>query len=488
MFMERGIMMSQVKTYGLFINGEWRVTEQTAPLFAPYDGALLARISQAGEAELEEAVAGAQRAAAKMKAMPAHARADILLKAVEQMTARKEELARQLAQEAGKPIRAARAEMERTITTYRFAAEEAKRLYGETIPMDAAPGGEGRFGFTLREPLGVVAAITPFNFPANLVAHKLGPALAAGNAVVLKPASQTPLSALAMGDIFRQAGLPDGALQIVTGSGRAIGDQFVTDERVRKITFTGSEEVGARLKAKAGLRKTTLELGSNSALIVEPGVPLEPIIPRCVEGAFGYAGQVCISIQRIYVHESICQEFTERFVARTQQLQAGNPLDEATDISAMISEREAERIEGWVNAAVAQGAEIACGGRREGGYFMPTVLLGVKPDMDVSCRETFAPVVSIVPYASLDEAIALANRSDFGLNAGMYTANLADAMRAAQQLEAGGVIINDIPTFRTDHMPYGGVKNSGYGREGVKYAIQDMTELKFVCVNTWPSA
>ncbi|TBL78561.1 aldehyde dehydrogenase family protein [Paenibacillus thalictri] len=471
-------------TKQLWINGQWVAADRTYPLHSPYDGKLLAHIAKASPSDVERAVAGANEAFQRMKELPAHRRADILYGVVQLMIDKKEELAQICSAEAGKPIRTARAEIERTIATYRFSAEEAKRLYGETIPMDAAPGGENRLGFTWREPLGVVTAISPFNFPFNLVAHKLGPALAAGNTVVLKPAEQTPLSSLAIAELFHQAGLPEGALQVVTGSGRELGDALVTDPHVRKITFTGSSAVGRTIKEKAGLRKTTLELGSNSALIIEPDVPLESIVPRCVEGAFSFAGQVCISLQRIYVHRSVYDEFCTRFVERTKQLRVGDPADEQTDISAMIHARETERIEAWINEAVEAGARIGCGGKREGAVLLPTVMLDVTPDMSVSCQEAFAPIVSIVPYDNLDEAIELTNRSAYGLNIGIYTLNIQKAFYAAKQIESGGIIVNDIPTFRVDHMPYGGVKDSGYGREGIKYAVQEMTELKFVTVKT----
>jgi acyl-CoA reductase-like NAD-dependent aldehyde dehydrogenase len=471
-------------TKGIFLNGKWEVKERSYPLYAPYDGKLLAHISKADAGDVREAIAGAHRAFDTMRKMPSHKRSDILFRVVQQVKERKEELAQVLTLEAGKPIRTARAEIGRTISTYQFAAEEAKRICGETIPMDAAPGGEERLGFTWREPLGVVVAICPFNFPFNLVAHKLGPALAAGNTVVLKPAEQTPLSALLIAELFQQAGLPEGALQVVTGSGRELGDALVSDERVKKVTFTGSAEVGKQIKAKTGLRKVTLELGSNSALIVEPDVPLEAIIPRCVEGAFSFAGQVCISLQRIYVHESVYAEFSERFIRKTGELRVGDPSDEQTDVSAMIHRREVDRIESWVREAVEAGARIGCGGRRDGSAYLPTVLLDVKRDMAVLCQEVFAPVVSIVPYRDLDEAIAMVNDSVYGLNVGIYTQNLNKAFHAAREIQSGGVIVNDIPAFRLDHMPYGGVKESGYGREGIKYAVQEMTELKFVAIKT----
>lgn len=472
------------ETKGLFIDGKWVKKPRTYELRAPYNGQLLARISMADADDVEKAISGAQRAFQTMKDLPAYQRSEILFRVARLLKERKEEMARIVAKEAGKPIRTARGELERTIVTYQFAAEEAKRIYGETIPMDAAPGGEGRIGMTWREPLGVVVAITPFNFPFNLVAHKLGPAFAAGNTVVLKPAEQTPLSALAIAEIFQEAGLTDGALQVITGSGRELSDALLMDEWVKKVTFTGSASVGKLIKQKAGLRKVTLELGSNAALIVEPDVALDKIIPRCVEGAFSYAGQVCISLQRVYVHEAIYEEFCKRFIERAKQLKVGDPLDEDTDISAMIRQREAERIESWVEEAVQSGARIGLGGIRNGSVYSPTVLLDVKQDMAVSCREVFAPVVSIVPYRELQEAIEMVNDSVYGLNIGIYTTNIQRALYAARHIESGAVIVNDIPTFRVDHMPYGGVKESGYGREGIKYAVEEMTELKFVSIKT----
>ncbi|MBK5482881.1 aldehyde dehydrogenase family protein [Peribacillus sp. TH16] len=473
-----------METKGLFINGKWETKDRTYALHSPYSGDVIGNISMADEVDVKKAFEGAQAAYETMKEMPAYKRSEILFEVVQILHERREELAHVLVLEAGKPIRAARGEIDRTIATYQFAAEEAKRIYGETIPMDAAPGGENRLGFTWREPLGVVVAISPFNFPFNLVAHKLGPAFAAGNTVVLKPAEQTPLSAYLIAEIFQQAGLPDGALQVITGDGRELSDALITDERVKKVTFTGSVGVGKLIKEKAGLRKVTLELGSNSGLIVEPDVPLEKIIPRCVEGAFAFAGQVCISLQRIYVHESIYEAFSKHFIEQAKQLTIGDPMEETTDISAMINRKEMDRIESWVKEAIEQGAKIGLGGKREGSVFTPTVLLNVTNDMAVSCQETFAPVVSIVPYNEFDEAINMVNDSMYGLNVAIYTQNIMNALNAAKRLESGGVIINDIPTFRLDHMPYGGIKDSGYGREGIKYAVEEMTELKFVTIKT----
>ncbi|KIY23455.1 MULTISPECIES: aldehyde dehydrogenase family protein [Mesobacillus] len=469
---------------GLFINGKYEIKESTYVLLSPYSGETLAQISKANKDDVKRAIDGAESTYHVFKSMPAHKRSEILFNVVKILNERKEEMAKVIAKEAGKPIRTARGEIERTVVTYQFAAEEAKRIYGETIPMDAAPGGENRVGFTWREPLGVVVAISPFNFPFNLVAHKLGPAFAAGNTVVLKPAEQTPLSALLIAEIFQKAGLPDGALQVVTGSGSELSDSLIQDSRIKKVTFTGSAKVGKLIKEKAGLRKVTLELGSNSGLIIEPDIPLEKIIKRCVEGAFAFSGQVCISLQRIYVHEDIYDDFCKRFIEEAKNLKVGDPLEDTTDISAMISGREVDRIESWITEAKKQGAEVGLGGVREGTIFPPTVLTKVTNDMAVSCQETFAPVVSIVPYSKLDEAIEIVNDSVYGLNVGIYTQNISNAFHAARQLHSGGVIINDIPTFRLDHMPYGGVKESGYGREGIKYAVEEMTELKFVTIKT----
>ena len=464
----------------LWINGMWESTEETSELTAPYTGAVLANVAKATVADVERAIEGAHQAFQSFKKTTAYERAEILYNVVAIMRERKQELAEILANEAAKPISAGLAELDRTIATYQFAAEAAKQSTGETIPMDAAPGVTNRMGYTKRVPLGVVSAITPFNFPFNLVAHKLGPAFAVGNTVVLKPASQTPLSALIMAEIFKEAGLPDGALQIVTGSGGELSDTLVTHPLVKKVTFTGSGAVGLKIKEKVGLRKITLELGSNAALIVEPSTPLEKILARCVGGAFGFAGQVCISLQRIYVHATIYEQFVKLFVEETKKLIIGNPFDEKTDVSAMIHPDEVSRIKSWIAEAKQQGAVVATGAEFTERTCTPTVMTNVKSDMKIVCEETFAPIVSIVSYETLEEAIALVNDSDLALNAGIYTNVLMDAMKAAEELEAGAVIINDIPTFRVDNMPYGGVKMSGYGKEGIQYAVEEMTDLKFI--------
>ncbi|WP_123040426.1 aldehyde dehydrogenase family protein [Cohnella candidum] len=467
----------------LYIDGQWIEAETYVTLFSPYDGRAIAEVPSANEREVDAAISAAERAKPAMRQMPAHRRAAILEKLAALLQERREEAALIIAREAAKPLKTALAEVDRTVQTYKFAAEEAKRIQGETIPLDAAPGGENRIGYTIREPLGVVAAITPFNFPMNLVAHKVGPAIASGNTVVLKPANQTPLSAYFIGELLEEAGLPAGALNIVSGSGRAIGDLLVTDPRIAKITFTGSPEVGVSIRAKAGLKRVTLELGSNSALIVDDHVNLDSIIARCVTGAYSYQGQVCISLQRIYVVGNKFEEFAAKFIAVAGQLKLGDPLDPATDVSALITKKDVERSLEWIEEAKEHGAEVALGGFAEGGMLHPTVLLNVSPHASVSCKEAFAPIVLINKAESVEEAVEFVNDSDFGLQAGIYTNDIHTALNAAERLQVGGVMVNDIPTFRVDQMPYGGVKNSGMGREGVKYAIEEMTELKLIVIN-----
>jgi len=467
----------------LFIGGRWQEARSCEELRSPYSGEIIAEVPVADKAETDEAISAACEAKAAMAALPAHERAAILEGVAALLDSRIEEAARLIVLEAAKPIKAARAEIGRTVQTYKFAAEEAKRIGGETIPLDAAPGGEDRLAYTVREPLGVIGAITPFNFPFNLVAHKVGPAIAAGNTVVLKPAEQTPLSALYIAELFAEAGLPSGALNVVPGHGEVAGAAIVEDERVAMITFTGSPAVGKSIRAKAGLKRVTLELGSNSALIVDRGVDLDAIMPRCVTGAFSNQGQVCISLQRIYVHEEVYESFVEKFVKAAKRLKQGDPFDPETDLSAMISPRETERALGWIREAKDEGAKIATGGAVKNGMLEPTVITEADRQMKVSCREAFAPLVVIGSVKSVDEAIGEVNDSSYGLQAGIYTTDLFTALGAAERLRVGGVMINDIPTFRVDHMPYGGVKESGTGREGVKYAVEEMTETKLVVIN-----
>ncbi|NRR03811.1 aldehyde dehydrogenase family protein [Brevibacillus sp. RS1.1] len=468
----------------LYINGQWKEAKEYAPLYSPYSGELLAEIAQADDHDVDEAIKAAKAAAKVMAKMPASQRALILEKAAAIMEARKEELAVILAQEAAKPLRTGRVEIARTIQTYKFAAEEAKRIHGETVPLDAAPGGEGRLAFTVRKPIGVVGAITPFNFPFNLVAHKVGPAIAAGNTVVLKPASQTPLSSLILADIFAEAGLPAGALNILPGKGAVVGEKLVSDSRIAAITFTGSPAVGIAMKNKAGLKRVTLELGSNSAVIIDHNVEItQALIDRCVTGAFSFSGQVCISLQRVYIHQSKYKEFLEKFKTGTEKLVLGDPLTEATDMSSVISAKDHERMGAWVQEAVEAGAHVVTGGKPvSDNLFAPTILTNVGANVSVSCQEVFGPIVVVTPFETMDEAIEAVNDSRFGLQAGIYTSDIHAAMRAAEELEVGGVMINDIPTFRVDNMPYGGVKDSGFGREGIKYAVEELTELKLIAI------
>jgi acyl-CoA reductase-like NAD-dependent aldehyde dehydrogenase len=468
----------------LWIGGEYRKPASYMELKNPYNLEQLAEIGIADVEDVQSAISAAQQAKTIMAEMPAFERAEILEKVAGSLKQDREECARLIAMEAAKPLKAARAEVDRTIMTYTFAAHEARRIHGETVPMDAAPGGQGRLAFTIREPLGVIAAITPFNFPMNLVAHKVGPAIAAGNSIVLKPASQTPLSAYKIAEYFHSAGLPAGALNVITGSGSKIGDVLLKDDRIKMITFTGSPEVGTYIRENSGLKRVTLELGSNSALIVDDGVGLDTVIPRIVNGAFAYQGQVCISIQRIFVHENLFENFVDQFVSETQKLKAGNPLEEDTDISAMITRGDVERTKEWVDEAVNHGAQLRFGGNSEGGIFQPTVLVNVPASEKVSCEEVFAPVVHINTFTEFEEAITLVNDSKFGLQAGIFTNDIHKALRAAKKLEVGGIMINEIPTFRVDQMPYGGVKMSGMGREGIKYAVEEMTELKLISFKT----
>lgn len=474
---------TQIKKKKLFINGEWIQGKEYKSIMSPYSGEMIGEVPTATKEEVLQAIQSAYDARIKMAKLPAYERSNILEKFVKLLQERKEEAACIISQEAAKPLVFARAEVARSIETYKFAAEEAKRIHGETIPLDAAEGGVNRLGYTVREPIGVIGAITPFNFPMNLMAHKVGPAIATGNTMVLKPATQTPFSALFIAELLEEAGLPKGALNIITGSGSSIGDLIVKDERINMITFTGSPSVGIAIKNKAGLKRVTLELGSNSAVIIDDNVNIDKIIPRCVMGAFSFQGQVCISLQRVYVHENVYDEFVEKFVKATKRLRIGDPLDESTDISALISPKDVERSLSWIEEAKKGGSAVATGGTTEENILLPTVLLNVDKTMKVSCQEVFAPIVIINRIKNVNEAIELVNDSRYGLQAGIYTSDVSTALHAADELEVGGVIINDVPTFRVDQMPYGGVKESGTGREGIKYAVEEMTEMKLVIWN-----
>ncbi|MGV3519378.1 aldehyde dehydrogenase family protein [Luteitalea sp.] len=471
-------------TRPLFLAGTLRQTSTSVEVRSPYDGAMVARVSAAGPAEYEEAARACAAAAPAVAALPLHERARILRAVSGALRDQREAFALRLVQEAGKPLRDARTEVDRAAMTFEVAAEEARRLpgAGEVIPMDLASHGEGRIGLTRRVPIGPIAAIAPFNFPLNLVAHKLAPALAAGNPVVLKPASRTPLSALALADLMHEAGLPPGALSVLPMT-RETGDLLVQDDRYRLLTFTGSAEVGWALKARAGRKKVVLELGGNAAVIVDDGADLEVAAARAATGGFSYAGQSCISVQRVYVHANVWEAWLAAFLPQVEALVVGDPMDERTAVGPLITPGDVDRIESWVREAVEGGATVLSGGtRRTDQLFPPTVLTGVDRQARVCAEEAFAPVVVVERVGSIDEALEAVNASAFGLQAGLFTPRLETALTAFDRLEVGGLLINDVPTYRIDHMPYGGVKDSGLGREGPRYAIEDMTELRLLVI------
>jgi acyl-CoA reductase-like NAD-dependent aldehyde dehydrogenase len=449
----------------------------------PYDGSLIASVPRAEEADVRAAIDRAESVRATMAAMPAFRRGQILQRTAALIDGQAAELARLMAQESGKPLKYARGEVARAVETFQFAAEEARRIHGETIPLDAAKGGVGKIGYYVRVPVGIVAAITPFNFPLNLVAHKVAPAIAAGCPIVLKPAPATPLTSLRLAALLQEAGLPAGAFSVVVGDAD-VGAWLTTDPRVAMITFTGSPPVARAISQVAGLRRTTFELGGNAATIIDETGDLDAAVNATVTGSFAYSGQVCISVQRIYVHRSKYDDFKAKFLERTARLTLGDPLKDTTDIGPLITDSAAERIRAWLDEAAAQGASILAGGDAEGRMFPPTVLENVSREMKVMRLEVFGPVVSLIPFDDYEDALAAADDSPFGLQAGIYTMVLGRALRAVERLNVGGVIINDVPTFRVDHMPYGGNKESGVGREGPRFAMDDMLTLKMVVINT----
>jgi acyl-CoA reductase-like NAD-dependent aldehyde dehydrogenase len=448
---------------------------------SPYDGQEIGRVPSCGREHVDAAVAAA-RGALHGEPLPPHARAAILDRAAALLDARQHDFARSIAREAAKPLRTARIEAARAVDTFRFSAAEARTLSGDLVPLDASTAGEGKVGFTLRVPIGVVAAISPFNFPLNLVAHKLAPAIAAGCPVVLKPASQTPLTALALaGLLLDECGLPPGWLNVVTGGGGNVGDALVTHPDVAMVTFTGSPPVGWGIRERAARKKVSLELGNNSPVIVEPDADWQAAVAKIRVAGFSHAGQSCISTQRIYVHASIAEPFVAALVDEVSTLVVGDPLDEATEVSALISTGDTERVKSWIDDAVAEGASVAYGGQVGGnGVLQPTVLTDVAPDMKVCRQEVFGPVVAIAAYETLDEALALANDTDYGLQAAVFTSRVDVALRAARELDYGGVLVNEVPTWRADQQPYGGVRDSGNTREGPRYAVREMTEHRLV--------
>ncbi len=463
------------------IGGEWIETGDWLEVRSPYSGDVVGRVAKAGAAETKRAIDAAEEA--MRDPLPAHKRAEILVRVAGALGRRHEEVARLISDEAGKPMKAARVEARRAMSTYTFSAVEARTLAGEMVPMDAAQAGEGKLAFTLRKPIGIVGAISPFNFPLNLVAHKLAPALAAGCAVVLKPASQTPLSALLLAELEEEAGLPPGWLNVVVGPSSEIGDVLVEDERVKEITFTGSGGVGWKLKERAPKKKVSLELGNATPVIVAADADIDTAAAATAANSFSFAGQSCISVQRIYVERQAYDAFLERFLPAVEGLTVGDPADEDTDVGPVIDEDAKERILAWIEEARERGAEVLAGGEERDGLIRPTVIGRAAPELKVSCEEVFGPVVTVNAVDSIDEAVELANSTRYGLQAGIFTSAVQTALRAARELEFGGVTVNEAPTFRSDQMPYGGVKDSGNTREGPHYAVRELTEEHLVVLS-----
>jgi acyl-CoA reductase-like NAD-dependent aldehyde dehydrogenase len=465
----------------LLIGGEWVETGDWIDIASPYSGETVGRVAKASADDARRAVDAAERAMAEP--LPAHKRAEILVRVAGYLGKRHDEVARTISEEAGKPLKAARVEARRAMSTYTFAAVEARKLAGEMVPMDASQAGEGKLAFTLRRPIGVVGAISPFNFPLNLVAHKLAPALAAGCAIVLKPASQTPLSALLLAELETEAGLPPGWVNVVVGPASELGDVLVEDERVKAITFTGSGPVGWKLAERAPKKRVNLELGNATPVIVTADADISAAAQAMAANAFSFAGQSCISVQRIYVEAPAYERFVEELVPKVEALKVGDPADEATDVGPVIDDDARERILAWIEEAREGGARVLTGGDAEGPLIRPTVIADASRELKVSCEEVFGPVCTVNSVNSLDEALELANGTRFGLQAGIFTAGIDTALRAAQELDFGGVTVNEAPTFRADQMPYGGVKDSGNTREGPAYAVRALTEDRLVVLD-----
>ena len=465
----------------LLLDGEWVETGEWHDVRSPYSREVVGRVARAGAAETKQAIDAAARAMSEPLA--AHARAEVLDRTGDLITERQEEIARTICDEAGKPIKTARVEAERAVSTFRAAAAEARTLAGDVVPMDASPAGVGKVAYTTRLPIGVVGAISPFNFPFNLVAHKVAPALAAGCAVVLKPASATPLSALLLAELEAEAGLPPGWLNVLVGSASEIGDVLVEDDRVRLISFTGSAEVGWALRERAARKKVLLELGNATPVIVEADADVADAAAKAAANAFSFAGQSCISIQRVYVARAAYDDFLASFLPKVEALRTGDPADDSTDVGPVIDEEAKERILAWIDEAKAAGAAVLAGGSANvDGLIEPTVLADVTPAMKVSCLEVFGPVCTVTPYDAVEEAFELANGTEYGLQAGIFTGSVATAMAAGSALEFGGVLVNEAPTFRADQMPYGGVKASGNTKEGPHYSVREMTEERLVVI------
>jgi acyl-CoA reductase-like NAD-dependent aldehyde dehydrogenase len=466
----------------LLINNSRVKTNDTIVLKNPYTLEVIAHVSRASIAEAAQAVEAAHAAFAVCRKQPAYQRVALLRKTAELITQHGDGLAETIALEAGKPIKAARVEVSRAAMVFQLAAEEALRIIGEVLPLDIAPDAGNRIGITRRFPLGPVLAITPFNFPLNLVAHKIAPAIAAGNTVVHKPSSAAPLTALRLGELLQEAGMPAGMVNVIPCT-FDVAESLIADERIKMISFTGSPEVGWAIRAQAGKKKVALELGGNAGVIIEPDADLHTAVERCVFGGYVFAGQVCISVQRIYIHESIYKEFTREFVAGVKKLKTGDPLLPETDVGPLISPAEVTRVQEWIEEAQQLGGTVLTGGFYEGTIYQPTVLADVPKGARCVSSELFAPVTVLCSYKNFDEAIREVNDSIYGLQAGVFTKNIDKALTAFNRLDVGGVMINEVPTFRVDNFPYGGVKHSGLGREGVRYAIEEMTEIKIMVLH-----
>ena len=471
-----------VSTQGFFLDGKFVEAGDPIEIRSPYDQSPVGAVFQGRREHAEAAIVAAAKAFGTTRRLPAFERQRVLRQVAATITARKEEFARTMAQESGKPLKVARSEVERGIFTFNVAAEESTRIYGEYLPLDWQQFTAGRWGIVKRFPLGPIAGITPFNFPLNLVAHKVAPAIAAGCPLVLKPAPQTPLTALLLAEAVQQAGWPDGGLNVLPLSNTDAG-LLVSDERIKLISFTGSATVGWQVKNNAGKKKVVLELGGNAGVIVHSDADLEFAAERCAVGGFSYAGQTCISVQRILVERSVFGKFTELLLAAVSKLKMGDPLDDSVDLGPMIRESDAIRAYDWVQEAVRGGARLLVGGKRNGSMLEPTVLTGTRPEMKVNCQEIFAPVVTVEAYDSFDQALRVMNGSPYGLQAGVFTRDAKLMFQAYEELEVGAVVAGDVPSFRIDHMPYGGVKDSGLGREGLRYAIEEMTEPKLMVMN-----
>ena len=464
----------------MYIAGKWVTTSQQIDVINPFDNSIIDTVPKASPENISTAISSAVRGKSDMANLSGYDRYIILNKAANLLVERKEDLGKTISLEEGKILAEGLMEVDRAIQTMILSAEEAKRLYGETIPLDAAPTWTGQIGFTLRVPCGVVAAITPFNFPLNLVCHKVGPAIAGGNSVIIKPATDTPLSALKLTEIMLDAGLPPEGIQCITGSGKIIGDHLTADDRIRKITFTGSKEVGEHICKTAGLKRVTMELGSNSPLIVMPDADIEKVVKATIASGFSNAGQVCISAQRILTNKAIYSDFISALTENVKKMSTGNQLDPTVTMGPMVRSQDATRVNDWIKEATDNGARTTTGGEYQWALHEPTVVVDVSPDMTISCEELFGPAVAVTPFTDIEQAIELANDSNYGLSAGIFTQNIDWAMKFIKNVDSGNLMINSGPQWRADLMPYGGLKDSGMGKEGPKYAIHEMTELKMV--------